>query len=217
MTFFIHESVKFSQRTITKFKKMKQLLFIVAFLSITAHVSAQMQTSPNAKMDEFILLMSNTQFIKDYKTYKQATETKIQALKLATTLDINEINKLKIAYKQSQFKFDAILEQLKNEISTSSGRKRIVKNPSAFSKTYNRLFENAQDFCNNNFHKKADQLLNPNKDGDPLTMLVVDALINIIKNYVDRQATEKAANTLYLESYFNSTLKFRSWNEIEAL
>jgi hypothetical protein len=200
---------------------MKQFLLIAAFLSIAVQVSAQM-TNQNAKMDEFILLLVNTKFMKDYKAYKQATETKIQELKLAmpsltSEADVKEINQLKIAYKQSQFKFDAVLDQLKTEIVTPAGRKRIVKNPAAFSKSYNRLLEDAQTFCNNNFHQKADRLLHPNKDGDPLTMLIVDALINIIKNYVDKQAADKAINAMYLETNFIEPLRFKSWNNIESL
>jgi hypothetical protein len=196
---------------------MKQFCLLAAFLSMATSLLAQ----PNPKMDEFIVLIGNTKFIKDYKLYKQATETKIQALKLAfpspTGADLSEMNQLKIAYKQSQFKFDAILDQLKIDITTATGRKRIVKNSAAFSNTYNRMFEGAQVHCNNHFHQRADKLLNPNKDGDPLTMLVIDMLINVIKNYVERQASDKAVNVVYLESAFIEPLRFKSWVDIKDL
>lgn len=193
----------------------KVFLFIITLISTTL-ASAQAPAA-NPKMDEFIRLLESTKFIKEYKLYQQETETKIQTLKLATELDIKEVNKLKIAYKQSQFKFDAILDQLKTDISTSSGRSRIAKNPSAFSKLYNNLFEEAQDFCNNNFHQKADRLLNPNKDGNPLVALVIDALVNIIKNYIDKSANDKVINAAYLENKFIEPLRFKSWNKIESL
>jgi hypothetical protein len=92
-----------------------------------------------------------------------------------------------------------------------------MKNTSAFSKRYNDLFEEAQDYCNNNFHQKADRLLNPNKDGNPLVGLVVDALVNILKNYLERSATDKVLNATYLETKFIEPLRFQSWNKIESL
>jgi hypothetical protein len=200
-----------------KMKKMKKVFLFIITLMVATVASAQTSTTANPKMDEFIRMLESTKFIKEYKVYQQETETKIQALKLATDLDVKEVNKLKIAYKQSQFKFDAVFDQLKTDISTSSGRSRILKNPSEFSKSYQRLIDEAQEFCNNNFHQKADRLMHPTKDGDPLTALIIDALVNIIKNYIDKSANDKIINALYLENKFIEPLRFKSWNKIESL
>jgi hypothetical protein len=196
---------------------MKKIFLFATALMLSTFISAQAPAAAaNPKMDEFIMLLSSTKFIKDYKAYQQETETKVQALKLATDLDVKEINKLKVVYKQCQFKFDAILDQLKTDIATPAGRKRIMKNPSAFSKTYNNLLEEAQEHCTNNFHLNADRLLKPTGTG-VLSTLIIDALVNIIKNYIEGAANDKVINALYLENKFIDPLRFKSWNKIESL
>lgn len=193
-------------------KKLGLRVFLFNFFLILMTQLGAQTTNSNPKMDEFIAVLDQTPFIKNYKRYRNNTESKVLELKLNTQLDLKAVNKVKIAYKQSQFKFDEILEQLKRDLATPAGRSRIKKSPQLFSLTYQRLFEDAKLHCDKEFHEKADLLVKT--DGNPIAILLFETLFSMFKSYLDKSTTEKAFDAAYLETKFLEPLRFKSWDKI---
>jgi hypothetical protein len=195
---------------------LSKLTFVPLFLLSLASVFAQGPSpmAANPKMDEFINILDQTSFIKNFKRYRNNTEAKILEVKgdQQLQLDQKSVTKLKVAYKQSQFKFDEVLDQLKRDLANPATRSRIKKSPQLFSATYQQLFDDAKLYCDNEFHQKADALLK--KDGDPLALLVLDTLFALFKSFMDRQAADKAFNAAYLETKFIEPLRFKSWDRV---
>lgn len=170
----------------------------------------------NPKMDEFIGLLESTSFIKDYKNFRSDTEAKIMELKLETQLDPKAVGKLRIVYKQSQFKFDAIIDQLKRDLANASTRKLIKKSPELFSEKYQNQLDDAKSYCNNNFHQKADILLGKGDAVDPVTMsLMIDTFVSLFKSFMDKKANDRLFNAAYLDAKLIEPLRFKAWERIE--
>ena len=118
---------------------MKNIFFMACLAIVMTCVdttSIHAQSASEKKMDALINALDETKFIQEYKEYKNETESKIAEIKLNTELDAKAVAKLKIEYNKSKFKFDAIIDQLKRDLSNSTTRKLMVKSPTTFSDTY---------------------------------------------------------------------------------
>jgi hypothetical protein len=193
---------------------MKQAFFLIAFLMLKVGVSAQ-SPATNPKMDEIIAVLEGTEFIQDYKAYRDSTEAKVLELKLNDNWNAAEIGKVKIAYKQSKNKFDAIWSQLKRDLTNPATRKMLKKSPDRFVGSYQVNLDAAKKYCNNNFHVKADDLLK--KDGlsiDDLKILV-GTFFELFNTFRSNQATNETFNAAYLDEKLIQPLRFKVWDKVE--
>lgn len=179
--------------------------------------SVQAQSVSEKKMDALISALDETKFIQEYKEFKNETESKIAEIKLHTELDAQAVAKLKIEYNKSKFKFDAITDQLKRDLSNSATRKLIVKSPTTFSDAYQKKLDDAKSYCSNNFHEKADALLKkPDGSMDAATLeLLVGSFFTIFKSINEKKKAEDEFNATYLETQFIEPLRFKAWDKIQ--
>ena len=182
---------------------------------ITAPIQAQ--SASEKKMDALINALDQTKFIQEYKEYKNDTEAKIAEIKLSTDLDAKAVAKLKIDYNKSRFKFDAILDQIKRDLSNSATRKLIIKSPTTFSNAYQKKLDDAKTYCSNNFHEKADALLKKPDGGiDAETLeLLIGSFFTIFKSMSEKKKAEDEFNATYLETQLIDPLRFKTWDKVE--
>lgn len=192
---------------------MKKTLFVV-FLALSSTLLTA-QSAAEKKMDALISALMETKFIVAYKEYKNETEAKISELKIETTLDAKEVAKVKIAYNQSKFKFDAILDQLKRDLANSATRKLILKSPNTFSNTYQRKLDEAKESCNNSFHKKADLLLKKDALDTQTLELLMGTFFTIFKSMSEQKKASNEFSAAYLETELIDPLRFKAWDKIE--
>lgn len=194
---------------------MKRVLFLFCFFSMFLQVSAQTATV-NPKMDEIITALEKTQFMETYRTYKDSTESKILEINLKKNLSEQEVGKVKIAYRQSQSKFNAIINQLKRDLGNSSTRKMLRKSPDIFIKSYEIQLEAAKKYCNNTFHIKADLILK--KDGIDqvqLAEILMKTFFELFKSFSEYQLSQEIFNMTYLETKLIQPLQFKDWDNIK--
>jgi nucleotidyltransferase/DNA polymerase involved in DNA repair len=197
---------------------MKKGLFSFACLLLLTQLSAQTPasvTTSDAKMDELIAALESTPFIKNFKEYRSETEAKILELKLDTQLNPKDVGKVKIAYRQSQLKFDAIVDQLKRDLASNTTRKLIKKSPDVFAAGYQLKLDDAKLYCNNNFHQKADLLLKKDAMDSETIKLLIDTFFSLFKSFTDRNKTDNAFNAAYLDAKFIEPLRFKTWEKVE--
>ncbi len=191
------------------------LLLSSAAQKTEAQTSSNNNAEVERKMDEFIGAMNDTKFIVNYKDYKNRIEGMGSELKIANNLDSREVGKAKILYAQSKTRFDVVIDQLRRDICNPVTRRKISKNPEAYTLNYQKRMDDARNFCDENFVRKADSLLK--KDGlelEPIS-LVVNSLIAVFKMFgINDKATDEIA-AKYLETNFIEKLWLREWPRLE--
>ena len=195
---------------------MKKTLVFACLMAFVACFSTSIAAQTEKKMDALIVALEETQFIQEYKQYKSDVEAKIAELKIDTSISPREVAKVKIAYNQSKFKFDAILDQLRRDLSNAATRKLIEKSPTTFSTTYQRKLDDAKTYCSNNFHQKADALLKKPEAADMATLeLLVNSFFTIFKSINEKKQTAETFNAAYLETQLIDPLRFKAWEKVQ--
>ncbi len=196
---------------------MKKAYLLICLAALTVGFSnATWAQGSEKKMDALINALEETSFIQEYKQYKSEVEAKVVELKITDSLNVKDVAKVKIAYNQSKFKFDAIVEQLRRDLSNAATRKLIEKSPTAFSNAYQKKLDNAKTYCNNNFHLKADDLLKIESAPDVETLeLLISSFFTIFKTIGDKRKAADEFNTAYLETQLIEPLRFKAWEKIE--
>lgn len=194
----------------------KNILLTLVMLAITiAHTPLLAQNAATEKkLSNLINTLDNTQFIKDYKTYKSEVEGLVTDIKLSQG-DAKEIAKAKFAYNQSKSRFDAILDQLKRDLANSSTLKLITKSPDVFSQNYQKRLDESKVYCNDNFKKKAANILKTYSANTETIELIIGSFFTIFKSFSEKKAATDEFSVQYLEINLIDPLRFKAWEKIE--
>ena len=195
-------------------KKNIVFVFTLATIFLTSISLSAQGTGTEKKLNTLITTIEDTKFIKSYKELKNKVENTAAEVKLAQA-DPKDIAKVKLAYNQSKFRFDGVLDQLKRDLANSDTRKMILKSPETFSRNYQKRLDDAETYCNDNFNKKAAAILKTDAAGLDDIELLVGTFFTIFKAFTEKKASKDEFSIQFLELNLIDPLRLKAWDKVE--
>jgi hypothetical protein len=195
--------------------KKNILLTLISLTFFTVHNPLFSQgIGTEKKLNTLITAIEDTKFIKAYKELKNKVENTAAEVKLAQA-DPKDVARVKLAYNQSKFRFDGVLDQLKRDLANSDTRKMILKSPETFSRNYQKRLDEAETYCNDNFNKKAAAILKTDAAGLDNIELLVGTFFTIFKAFTEKKAAKDEYSIQFLELNLIDPLRLKAWDKIE--
>jgi len=185
------------------------------FLLITIFASnIQSQSKKVKKWQDAIDNLNKTEFIGTYKEYKERIETGISDFQLTQdNLDEKDIEIIKSGYIETQLRFDAMFNSMKNDFTNKKMRKFISKNPEHYFKGFRYDMDQAWNYYRNNCERYIHEFTTPDTVAFGLTEItlllsLIEKFGGIISNHIDKM---NKISGEYLENHFISKLRLKDW------
>jgi len=188
------------------------LLFIFVFSTFVFG-----QSNKKKKWDEAILALQQTEFIKNYKAYKDGIEKTVSAFHLQQDeFNQEEVRMLSKAYEESVEDFDSILDKIKRDFVDKRTRDYMSSDPESYGSNLDGLLYNAGRKFDNECALLMDKMMEEDIYSF-FTLMEYTIIIGIVKEVAvmigNLNKKMKKISADYIEDNMLQELRLKKWEQ----